>query len=87
VQPNPTQRGDGRRARPGSPMLRLRDPTTIGVSPLTRRVAEVKGVEGKDIEMGREGCNPHKGGRTESCPLVSFIFPCSLVPTIFYDKT
>ena len=61
---------------PGSSMLRLRDPTTIGVSPSTRRVAEVEGVEGKDVEMGGEGCNPHKGGRAEPCPSVSFIFPC-----------
>jgi hypothetical protein len=35
-----------------SPMLRLRDPTTIEVSPSTRMAGEVEGVEGKGVEMG-----------------------------------
>jgi hypothetical protein len=78
VRPKPTdkeveeQRGPTQHT---SPIPTLRDPTMIGVSPSTRRVGEIEGVEGKGVEMGGDRCNPHKGERkAEPCPSVSFIF-------------
>jgi len=55
VRPKPTDKeveGERSPTQRTSPMLTLRDPTTIEVSPSTRMAGEVEGVEGKGVEMG-----------------------------------
>jgi hypothetical protein len=79
VRPKPTDKEVEEERGPTqhtSPMPTLRDPTMIGVSPSTRRVGKVEGVEWKGVETGGgDRCNPHKGGRkAEPCPSVLFIF-------------
>jgi hypothetical protein len=57
-------------------MLRLRDPTTIGVIPSTRRVGEVEGAEERTSRWEGKDATHTGRRRTEPCPSVSFIFSC-----------
>jgi len=82
VRPKPTDKEVEEERGPTqhtSPMPTLRDPTMIGVSPSTRRVGKVEGVEWKGVETGGGQMQPTQRWKKGGAMPFGFIYLFSYI--------